>query len=56
MDKIRHDILRGTTKVGEIAKNGQERRLKWYVLVCDEKRGALRIGRRVMEMKVQWRR
>ena len=30
MDKIRNERIRGATKVGEIAKNVQERRLKWY--------------------------
>ena len=30
LDKIRNERIRGTTKVGEIAKNVQERRLKWY--------------------------
>ena len=27
---IRNERIRGATKVGEIAKNVQERRLKWY--------------------------
>ena len=30
LDKIRNEIIRGTTKVGEITKKEQERRLKWY--------------------------
>ncbi len=30
LDKIRNERIRGTTKVGEIAKKVQERRLKWY--------------------------
>ena len=30
LDKIRNDRIRGTTKVGEITKKVQERRLKWY--------------------------
>ena len=29
LDKIRQEIIRGTKKVGEIAKKFQERRLKW---------------------------
>ena len=28
LDKIRNEIIRGTTKVGEIAKKVQERRLR----------------------------
>ena len=30
MDRIRNERIRGTTKVGEIAKKVQESRLKWY--------------------------
>ena len=30
LDKIRNEIIRGTTKVREITKKVQERRLKWY--------------------------
>ena len=30
LDRIRNEIIRGTTKVGEISKIVQERRLKWY--------------------------
>ena len=30
LDKIRHERIRGTTKVGEITKKVKERRLKWY--------------------------
>ena len=30
LDKIRNKRIRGTTKVGEITKKVQERRLKWY--------------------------
>ena len=29
-DNIRKIIIKGTTKVGEIAKKVQERRLRWY--------------------------
>ena len=42
------------TKVGEIAKNVQERRLKWYGHVMRRKEHY--VGRRAMEMKVQGRR
>ena len=37
LDKIRYERIRGTTKVGEITKKVQERRLE-----CDEKKGTLR--------------
>ena len=30
LDKIRNERIRGTTKVGEIAKKVQERRIEWY--------------------------
>ena len=30
LDKIRNERIRGTTKVGEIAEEVQESRLKWY--------------------------
>ena len=30
LDRIRNEGIRGTTKVGEISKNVQESRLKWY--------------------------
>ena len=30
LDKIRNERIRGTTKVGEITKKVQERRLKWH--------------------------
>ena len=30
LDKIRNEKIRGTTKVGEIAKKVQERRMRWY--------------------------
>ena len=30
LDKIRNERIRGTSKVGEIAKNVQERRVKLY--------------------------
>ena len=46
--------LRGTTKVGEITKNVQERRVKWYGHVM--RREERCVGRRAMVMKVQGRR
>ena len=45
---------RGTKKVGEIANNVQERRLKWYAHVT--RREEHYVGSRAMEMKVQGRR
>ena len=53
--KLHNERIRGTMKVGEIAKNVQERKLKLYVWACDEKRGVHYVGRRAMEMKVQRR-
>ena len=54
LDKIRNERIRGPTKVGEITKKVQERRLKWYghVLIREEHY----VGRRAMKMKVQGRR
>ena len=53
LDKIRNERIRGTTKVGEITKKVQERRLKWYGHVM--RREEYYVGRRAMEMKVQGR-
>ena len=50
LDKIRNERIRGTTKVGEITKNVQERRLKWYGHVM--RREEQYVGRRAMVMKV----
>ena len=54
LDKIRNERISGTTKVGEITKKVQERRLKWYGHMM--RRDEHYIGRRVLEMKVQGRR
>ena len=54
MDKIRNERIRRTTKVGEITKKVQERRLKWYGHVM--RREEHYVGRGAMEMKVQGRR
>ena len=54
LGKIRNEIIRGTTTVGEIAKKVQERRLKWYEHVM--RREEHYVGRRAMEMKVQGKR
>ena len=54
LDKIRNERIRGTTKVGEIAKKVQGMRFD-VVWACDEKREHC-VGGRAMEMKVQGRR
>ena len=54
LDKIRNERIRGTTKVGDITKKVQERRLKWYGHVM--RREEHYVGRRAMVMKVQGRR
>ena len=54
MDKNRNERIRGTTKVGEISKKAQERRLKWYGHVMTREEHY--VGRRAMGMKVQGRR
>ena len=51
LDRIYNERMRGTTKVGEIAKKVQERRLKSYEHVM--RREEHYIGRRAMEIKVQ---
>ena len=43
LDRIWHERIRETTKVGEISKKMQKSRLKWYV-EC--------VGKRVMRMEV----
>ena len=50
LDRIRNERIRGTTKVGEIAKKVQEIRLKWYghVLIREDEY----VGKRVMAMEV----
>ena len=50
LDRIRNEIIRGTTKVGEISKKVQESRLKWYGHVL--KREDEYVGKRVMAMEV----
>ena len=51
LDKIRHEGIRGTTKVEEITKNVQEIWLNWYGHVM--RREEQCVGRRAMEIKVQ---
>ena len=54
MDRIRNEIIRGTTKVGEISKTGQESRLKWYGHVSRKEDEY--VGKRVMGMEVPGKR
>ena len=53
-DRIRNEIIRGTTKVGEISKKVQECRLKWcgHVIRREDKS----VGKRVMWMEVPGKR
>ena len=51
LERIRNKRIRGTSKVEEISKKVQERRLKWYGHV--KRREEHYVGRRAMEMKVQ---
>ena len=50
LDKIRNERIRGTTKVGEITKKVEERRLKWYGHVM--RREEHYVGRRAMVIKL----
>ena len=54
MDRIRNEIIRGTTTVGEISKKVQESRLKWYghVSIREDEY----VGKRVMGMEVTGKR
>ena len=54
LDRIRNERIRGTTKVGEITKKVQERRLKWYGHLMRRKEHY--IGRRAVKIKVDGRR
>ena len=51
LDKIRHEKIRGTTKVGEISKTVQECSMRWYGHVM--RRGVAYVGKRVMGIEVQ---
>ena len=54
LDRIRNERIRGTTKVGEIFKNVQESKLKWYWHVL--RREDEYVGNRVMAMEVPGKR
>ena len=51
LDKIRNEKIRGSTKVGEISKKVQERRMRWYRHVM--RRDEEYVGKRVMGIEVQ---
>ena len=50
LDGIRNEIIKGTAKVGDIAKKEQEIRSKWYGHVL--RREEEYVGKRVMVMEV----
>ncbi|XP_066953239.1 uncharacterized protein [Macrobrachium rosenbergii] len=54
MDRIKNERIRGTTKVVELSKKAQERRLQWHGHVM--RRDESYVGRRVMQMEVPGRR
>ena len=54
MDRIRNERIRGTTKVVEVSKKAQERRLMWYGHVV--RREENHVLRRVSEIEVPGRR
>ena len=52
LNRSRNERIRGTTKVGELLKKGQESRLKWYGHVLREEF----VGKRVMVIEVPGKR
>ena len=54
MDRITNERIRGTTKVVEMSKKAQERRLQWYGHVL--RREETHVARRVLEMEIPGRR
>ncbi len=54
LDRIRNEIIRWTTKVGELSKKVQESMLKWYGHVL--RREDEYVGKRVMGMEVPGKR
>ena len=51
LDKIRNEKIRGSTKMGEISKKVQERRMRWYGHVM--RRYEEYVGKRAMGIEVQ---
>ena len=54
LDRIRNDLVRGTTKVTEVSKKIQEKRLNWFGHVM--RRNQEYVGRRMLEMDIPGRR
>ncbi|XP_066969217.1 uncharacterized protein [Macrobrachium rosenbergii] len=50
MDRVKNERITGTTKVVELSKKAQERRLQWYGHVM--RRDETSVGRRVMQTDV----
>ena len=51
LDKIRNEKIRGSTKVGEISRTVQKRRMRWYGHVM--RRDEEYVGKRTMSIEVQ---
>ncbi|XP_068210310.1 uncharacterized protein [Palaemon carinicauda] len=54
LDKVRNDLVRGTTTVTDVSKKIQEKRLHWFGNVM--RRDQDYVGRRLLEMNVPCRR
>ena len=52
LDKIRNEKIRGSTKVGEISRKVQERRMRWYGHVV-MRRDEEYVGKRAMGIEAQ---
>ncbi|XP_068212606.1 uncharacterized protein [Palaemon carinicauda] len=54
LDKVRDDLVRGATKVTEVSKKIQEKKLHWFGHVM--RRDQEEVGRRMLDMDVPGRR
>ena len=54
MDRIRSEVIRGTTQAGRLGEKAREARLTWFGHV--QRRESGYIGRRVLEMELPGRR
>ncbi|XP_068227756.1 uncharacterized protein [Palaemon carinicauda] len=54
LDKVRNDLIRGTTRVTEMSKKIREKRLYWFGHIM--RRNQKYVGRRLLEMDVPGRR